>query len=133
MDKDGKPVMNRPGLMMMMNMGPTGITARAMGKAQPVSALVTMLSNQIGHPIIDKSGLTGKYDFYVEFAPPSGSIGLPGPGFDAPRPAQNGAAPDLGLDLATAIQQQLGLRLVGSKGKLDVIVVDKVNPTPTDN
>jgi uncharacterized protein (TIGR03435 family) len=92
-----------------------------------------MLSNQVGHPVVDKTGLTGKYDFYVEFAPTSGSIGLPGPGLDAPRPPQSGTAPDLGLDLATAIQQQLGLRLVGSKGKLDVIVVDKINPTPTDN
>lgn len=140
MDKDGRPVMNRPGMMMMFGNGPNGITARATGKAQPVSALVDMLSNQIGHAVIDKTGLTGKYDFYVEYFPTSlpGIAGGPAllregaaaPGGQSKGPA---SAPDLGLDLGTAIQQQLGLRLVGSKGKLDVIVVESFNPRPTEN
>jgi uncharacterized protein (TIGR03435 family) len=136
-DKDGRLTMDRPGLLMMISSGPNGITAKATGKAQPISELVTMLSNQIGHPIVDKTGLTAKYDFYVEYFPTN----LPGPlgaarVAEGPRPQQNGAAPaapDLGLDLGSAIQQQLGLRLVSSKGKLDVVVVDKVNSTPTDN
>ncbi len=137
--KDGAPVMDRPGFMMMIGNGPNGITARATSKAQPISALVNMLSNEIGHPVVDKTGLTGKYDFSVEYFPVNGrgpgGLMLAGGG-PAPQPAQSSnapTAPDLGLDLGTAIQQQLGLRLVSGKGKLDVIVVDRVNSTPTEN
>lgn len=139
LDKDGRPAMDRPGFLVMIGNGPNGITARAMGKAQPISALTNMLSNEVGHPVVDKTGLLGKYDYFVEYFPVNGrgpgGLMLNG-GAPAPQPAQTAnapAAPDLGLDLGTAIQQQLGLRLVSSKGKLDVIVVDKVNSTPTEN
>jgi uncharacterized protein (TIGR03435 family) len=42
-------------------------------------------------------------------------------------------ANELGPNLATAIEQQLGLRLVSNKAKLDVVVVDKAEKTPTEN
>ena len=75
LDKNGRPSLNGPGLMMLMSAGPNGPTATAQGKAQPMSALVTMLSNEIGNPIVDKTGLTGKYDFSLEFVSDSRSRG----------------------------------------------------------
>jgi uncharacterized protein (TIGR03435 family) len=140
MDANGRPVMNGPGMMMMIGAGPNGPTAKASGKAQAMSALVDMISNQVGHPVVDKTGLTGKYDFFVEFAPALGPAGAPlllprggGPGaVGAAQPPAGGAA-ELGLELPQALEQQLGLRLVKGKGMLDVIVVEKINRSPTEN
>lgn len=142
-DPNGRPILNGPGLMMMMSAGPNGPTAKTSGKAQPMSALVTMLSNELGNPVVDKTGLTGKYDFYVEFAPTRGIGGMrlppgigggpggPGAGGAVPPPAAGGA--ELGLELPQAIEQQLGLKLAKGKGKLDVIVVEKIDRMPTEN
>jgi uncharacterized protein (TIGR03435 family) len=37
------------------------------------------------------------------------------------------------VEIGAALQQQLGLRLVKGKGMLDVVVVDKIERTPTEN
>ncbi|MEO8098230.1 MAG: TIGR03435 family protein [Acidobacteriota bacterium] len=137
-NEEGKSAQKQPQLMMMISNGPNGIVGKASGRAQPISGLVQMISQQIGHPVVDKTGLTGKYDFDLEFAPtnlrgPGGeAIRAPGQG-PAPGAAPAAAAPDLGLDLGEAVQQQLGLRLVKGKGKLDNVVIDKIERTPTDN
>lgn len=133
----GPPALNQPGMLMMMRSGPTGIVANASGRAQTMAELAQMLSNQLGHPVVDKTGLSGRYDFSIEFAPtdlPRGIRLSGGPAVPGPAPA--GPAPpteEFGLDLAGAIQQQLGLRLVRGKGMLDVVVVDKAERLPTDN
>ncbi len=101
-------------LITMFRDTPTGTVAQLTGKGQGMAALAVLLSNQLGHPVVDKTGLSAKYDFEVNFAPP-------GPGAD------------LGLDLGSAVQQQLGLRLVSGKAPLDFIVVDKAEKVPTDN
>lgn len=134
------PALNAPGLLMMMRSGPTGIVAQGVGRAQPISALATLLSNQLGHPVVDHTGLTGRYDFTIEYAPselPRMMGGGPMPVAPAAAPAQGpGPAPspsEVGLDLAGAVQQQLGLRLAKGKGMLDVIVVEKAEKMPTEN
>ncbi|MEP6962118.1 MAG: TIGR03435 family protein [Acidobacteriota bacterium] len=132
--EDGKSAQKGPQLMMMISSGPNGIVGKTSGRGQPISGLVDLISNQIGHPVVDKTGLTGKYDFDLEFAPTN----LRGPAGEAIRaplqgPAPAGATPDLGLDLGDAVQQQLGLRLVKGKGKLDAVVVDKIERTATEN
>jgi uncharacterized protein (TIGR03435 family) len=105
--------------------------AHTVAKAQPLSKLTTMLGNVLHRPVIDKTGLTEKYDFAVDFKIDLRGLGL------APGPAGVGApgdsAADPGPDLAAAVEQQLGLRLVASKAKLDVLVVDKAEKAPTDN
>lgn len=134
------PALNGPGMMMMMRSGPTGMVAQATARAQPLSALVQLLSDQVGHPVVDKTGLIGRFDFSLEFAPSGdrGPLGgmrlLAGPG-PAPSPSAGPApaAPEVSIDLAGAIQQQLGLRLSKGKGMLDVVVVDKAEKIPTDN
>lgn len=135
------PALTGPGLMMMMRSGPGGVVAQANGRAQALSALVQMVSNQIGHPVVDKTGLAGRYDFSLEFAPsnsdrgPLGAVrGIVGNG-PAPAPGAGPApaTPEVGVDLAGALQQQLGLRLVKGKGMLDVVIVDKAEKVPTEN
>lgn len=141
LDKNGIPQLNAPGLIMMMTMGPSGPTARMVGKAQTTERLADMLGNQMNQPVVDKTGLTGKYDFVLEFAPEmNGRMmppGLPPGGPPAPPPGNdtaplNASEPN-GATLTTALQQQLGLKLVGTKSPLDVLVIDKAEKVPTEN
>lgn len=86
--------------------------------AQPASALANFFSQQLGRSVIDKTGLTGKYDFRLTWTP--------GPGEDNPDIPPDALPPaDLnGPSLFTALQEQLGLRLESSKGPVDVLVID---------
>jgi uncharacterized protein (TIGR03435 family) len=126
--KDGK--MNGPGMIVTLMPGANGATAmHAYAKAVPMSRLTSLLGNQVNLPVLDKTGLDGYYDFTLEF-----TVMLPG----APPPVAGGqaagdSASDPGPNLDAALQQQLGLRLVGSKAKLDVIVIDKAEKIPTSN
>ncbi|WP_254060112.1 TIGR03435 family protein [Granulicella sp. L56] len=77
----------------------------------------------LDRPVVDKTGLTGKYDFDLEWAPDNSQFGgdIAAASPDAPSPP-----------FFTAVQQQLGLRLVATKGPVDALVVDKAE-RPTDN
>jgi len=67
------------------------------------------LAGNLDRPVIDKTGLTGRFDIHLEYTRPKS--------LDEPDPS---AAPTI----FTALQQQLGLRLRADKGPVDVIVVD---------
>jgi uncharacterized protein (TIGR03435 family) len=112
-----------------------GGQAHTVAKAQPLSKLTAMLGGVLRRPVLDKTGLTGKYDFSIEFNIDLRGFGLPppGPGGPAPAAAPVDSAGEPGPDLAAAVQQQLGLRLVGGKANLDVLVIDKAEKVPTDN
>jgi uncharacterized protein (TIGR03435 family) len=102
-------------------------------KAQSLSQLAIMLGSQLRRPVLDKTGLTGKYDFTLEFTPDMNGLPLP-PGAPGPSaPASGGDASEPGTNVAAAVQQQLGLKLVSGKAKLDVLVIDRANRTPTEN
>ncbi len=73
-------------------------------------------------PVLDKTGLTARYDFDLEFAPDEGLFGgLLKPPADATRPG-----------IFAALQEQLGLKLVPTKGPVDSIVIDKID-RPSEN
>ncbi len=142
-DKNGIPELNAPGLFMMQTMGPNGLNARMIGKAQTMAQLANRLGDQLNLAVVDKTGLTGKYDFVVEFAPDPGSFpGGPGrgsgPGGPLPEapsdgPQIPGANDPSGLTLIGALQQQLGLRLHSTKAPIDTLIIDRANKMPTDN
>jgi len=121
--KDG--VLSSPGLVTTILMADGRGSARAIAKAQLLSKLVAMMAAQLNRPVIDKTGLTGFYDFTLEF-----TLVLPlQPGASPTTPT----ASDPGPDLAAAVERELGLKLVGSKAKLDVIVIDQAEKVPTEN
>lgn len=100
------------------------------GTEAPVPMLANLLSNLMGRPVIDKTGLTAKYDFELHWTPDPGQTLLP-PG--APAPAVEGPPPDPnGPTIFTALQEQLGLRLESQKGPVDMIVIDRVEK-PSEN
>ncbi len=127
--KDGK--LTGAGLVTMMRSSPAGITAQVSGVAQPLGPLADMLANQLKHPVVDKTGLSGKYDFVIDYAPTDVRVNGNAPAAAGGTTAA--AAADLGLDLVTAVQQQLGLRLERGKGMLDYIVVESAQRAPTEN
>jgi uncharacterized protein (TIGR03435 family) len=126
--KDGTLV--SPGLVTMMYPGAVR-KARSIARAQPMTKLTEMLGNYLDRPVVDKTGLTGRYDFTLDYTlsglPPSPGQAAPAPGTPA-----DGAS-DPGPDLIAAVQQQLGLRLVRSRATLAVLVIDKAEKIPVAN
>jgi uncharacterized protein (TIGR03435 family) len=74
-----------------------------------------------GRPVIDKTGLTGKYDFTLSYDMAKRSDSL------------SPAASDPLLTIEQAVEQQLGLRLVESREPLDTVVIDRAERVPVEN
>lgn len=113
----------------MMRMGRGQLT----GQAIPLASLATMLSQQLGRTVVDKTGLKGNYDFTLQWTPdqsqPAMLMGPEGgkPGTDnAPPPESSGPS------IFTAIQEQLGLKLESQKGPVEFLVIDHVEK-PSEN
>jgi uncharacterized protein (TIGR03435 family) len=84
----------------------------------PVASLASFLSNILGKRVIDKTGLTGDYNMTLKWTPDD---------YQQPPLRPNGPPPDPNNpSIFTALQEQLGLRLEGSRGPVEVIVVDSV-------
>jgi uncharacterized protein (TIGR03435 family) len=84
---------------------PTGITAENVA----VSSLIAALRDVTARPVLDETGLAGKYDFTLRF--------MPG--------ADRSGADTAGVSIFTAIQEQLGLRLEARKSSLEFVVIDR--------
>lgn len=83
----------------------------------PIATLAVVLSNRVGRPVVDKTGLTGRYDIQLE---------MPQPG----QRADGGQDP--GASIFTVVQEELGLRLESAKGKVETLVIDRVE-RPAEN
>ena len=94
----------------------------------PLFELALALSGRVGRAIVDQTGLIGPWDLALTYAPDSAQIpaGTLAPG--APAPAGTPDAPSL----FTALQEQLGLRLVSTTAPVDMLVIDRVS-RPTVN
>jgi uncharacterized protein (TIGR03435 family) len=112
----------------MMRMSSGELTAQGI----PIANLVGTLSRQLGRKVVDKTGLTGNYDFTLHWTPDPGEaqpfkgpVGGP-PGVDTAAPS------DSGPSIFAALQEQLGLKLESQKGPVEIIVVDHVEK-PSEN
>jgi uncharacterized protein (TIGR03435 family) len=76
-----------------------------------------MQRSALDRAVVDKTGLSGRYDFDLEWTPDETQFGgnVPKAGPDPPKP-----------DLFAAMQQQLGLRLESTRGPIEAMVIDKV-------
>jgi uncharacterized protein (TIGR03435 family) len=98
------------------------------GQGVTMAALAAMLSRiDLGREVVDRTGLTGKYDFRLRCAPT-----------DAMRPVINGHTTPLSTDeealpsIFTALQEQLGLKLESNKAAVEVLVVDHIERPSED-
>lgn len=86
-----------------------------------------MQSAVLDRPMVDQTGLTGRWDFELKWTPDDSQFG--GMGMRAPAPTKT--ADDAPPPLVTALQEQLGLKLNSEKTSVDVMVIDHVDhPTP---
>jgi uncharacterized protein (TIGR03435 family) len=110
-----------------------GGRVRVVGRNQPMPELIRELGNQAGRPIVDGTGLNGKYNFVLEYALVPGAIGPlgmpepPPPAFSlAPYEPETEPPPPL----IVALDEQLGLKLKPKKAPLDVLVIDRAEKMP---
>jgi len=102
------------------------LEGRITGKGAAIDLLVQRLSWEMGRVVINKTGLTGRYDFTLKCQP--GEIrALP----DGDGWANIPKTEDSGPSLFSALEEQLGLKLIAQKGQVGVMVIDEVEkPTP---
>jgi uncharacterized protein (TIGR03435 family) len=113
-----------PGLMQMdIGMG----RLRAQGLS--TSALASLLSRQLGSTVLDKTGLTGSYDFTLQWKPDANEIAVANgmQGTDNPPPPEAS-----GPSIFSAVQEQLGLELKSQTGPVGILVIDHVE-MPSEN
>ncbi len=91
------------------------------GGGRSMAELSKHLTGRVNRTVVDRTGLTGSYDFVLRFTP------------EGMTPRTDGAAgPSLdGTSLFTALQEQLGLKLEPQRGPVEFIVIDRIErPSP---
>ena len=92
-----------------------------------ITDLVTMLSSLLDHVVVDRTGVTGRFDIDL----PPWNPGLPAPERLPPPGQEPEAEPDPNAPSIFTVLQRLGLRLEATRGPLEILVVDHVErPTP---
>lgn len=112
----------------MMRMGRGDLN----GEGLRTSDLARLLSQQLGTNVVDKTGLTGTYDFNLHWSADDSQFPMLGlqPG---PRAAGSAPTPQpAGPELLTAMQEQLGLKLEPHQAPVQVVVIDHVE-APAEN
>ena len=89
-----------------------------------METLAAQLSSRVGRSVVDRSGLQGRYDLDVEFAPPP-------VGSDGSDPTLGDRPSSEAPSIYTALQEQLGLKLDSQKRSIDVTVIDSAE-RPTE-
>jgi uncharacterized protein (TIGR03435 family) len=105
----------------LIKMGPGAIT----GQGVPIASLARQLTQQLGRIVVDKTGLTGTYDFTIKW-PPVASQAATGGQQGNPSPEGSESS------IFTAIQDQLGLKLESQTAPVEVLVIDHAEQ-PTQN
>jgi len=101
---------------------PSGV-GRIVGVGMDLRSIIGLLG-AVQLPIVDNTGLQGRYDIDVTYTPQP---------FSAETLAQRGTAPMPGVDpngpsLFNAIEEQLGLKLLAKKMPIQVLVIDQIEP-----
>lgn len=138
-DKEGFPILpvpagGRGGIFQMMMPN----RARMIAQHQTMQQFAAQLSNVLSKPVTDMTELTAKYDFTVTYSPEGLNSGMmvmarpPGGegGGRGPIEVPDAETPPT---IFAAIQSQLGLKLDAKKGPVELIVVDRMEKTPTEN
>jgi uncharacterized protein (TIGR03435 family) len=111
-----------------MKMGP----GELIDQGATLANLVEQLSFSLGHTVLDRTRLTGSYDFSLRWTSGESEAGTNKlTGFE---PAADSGASNVpsGPTLITALQEQLGLKLVPQEAPVAILVIDHVE-RPSDN
>ncbi len=111
--------------------GLPGLFFRGLGNLPARNATMSdlagvMQSAVLDRPVVNQTGISGRYDFVLSWTPDEFQFG--GAGARGAPPGPNGEQPP---DIFTAFREQLGLKLESTKSQADVVVVDSIDkPTP---
>jgi uncharacterized protein (TIGR03435 family) len=94
-------------------------------KGEPVNVLLGLLEAETGRPVADKTGLSGNYDFVLKYTPKQYLM-------DAPQPEDSAPLPQTAPPIEKALEDQLGLKLVSTTGRMEFILIDHAE-RPTGN
>jgi uncharacterized protein (TIGR03435 family) len=97
------------------------------GKGATMDQLVQFISRELRNPVVDQTGLTGRFDYFLDIAPyfTEEMLRAGGPG--------GGPPPDAAGIVAQAIQAQLGLKVESKKVPVEMLVIDRIEKAPTEN
>ena len=119
--ESGNPVGNQPAQHPGSIKAGSGVV---IGASTSVDQLVAYLNRLLDRPVINRTGITGYFNFKLQFAPESA------PRYHSPPPSASGPGSEVQLSndppIFTAIQEQLGLKLESTKVPADVLVIDSV-------
>ncbi len=98
---------------------PAGVQGqlRIISNRMPMSTVVTILSRYMHAFVVDQTGLAGDFEVKLVWTPE-----------DRPVPWD-----ERGASVFTAVEEQLGLKLVSRKGPMEVLIVDRAEKSPTEN
>ncbi len=108
---------------MTMQKGSGGQVVGLAAQGIPVSDFAWQLSKQLGTPVVDKTGLNGTYNFEFQWAAPA-----PPNASENPAPESAEAA----SSIATALDHQLGLKLVPQTQPMPIVVIDHIEKPTAD-
>jgi uncharacterized protein (TIGR03435 family) len=120
---DGKPIAGS-----YLRMYGTGKIAAQAFTMEQLTNFLAQPPVDLGRSVVDKTGLTGKYSFALNWSPEPGLIPGTMTGLQPPPPAADSSGPSI----FTALQEQLGLRLQPAAGAIQLIAVDHVE-RPSEN
>jgi uncharacterized protein (TIGR03435 family) len=117
------PQLLRAGFIVAPYPGTMATGNHLIAREQSLPDITKMLSTLLSAHVVDKTGLTGKYNFTFDWVPEGVTL------LQAPD------APEVFLPhgIPTAIEDQLGLKLMRTKLPLDVVIVDSAEKAPTAN
>ena len=113
------PTTSRPG--QPRKCGVFGAPGRFEGWATTLAEFGQTLTQLVGRTVVDETGLSARFDFTLMFTPQLN-----------PPDQSPTASSDPALPLASALEEQLGLKLRSTKAPVDVIVIDHVEHPSSD-
>lgn len=122
LDAKGYPQLLRPGIIAVSKKNSSPFAFHLMARAQTLAELTKTLKDYLGSPVVDKTGLNGRYDCTLDFlrgAPVTMMV--------------RADAPDDSVPYIPEAVGALGLKMVSAKVPLDTVIVDSAERIPTEN
>jgi uncharacterized protein (TIGR03435 family) len=98
---------------------------RLTGQGATIAQLIEFVSKEIRTPILDNTGLTGRYDYSLDI---NAFVTE-----EMMRHAGDGPPVEAGGIIARAMQEQLGLKVEAKKAPVEMLVVDRMEKAPSEN
>jgi uncharacterized protein (TIGR03435 family) len=104
-----------------LNTSINNIIGTMRGGGRTIAELLPSLGNVLDRVVVDRTGLTGTFDVDLKWSAEALGSGAP-----------NQQAPADAPSIFTALQEQLGLKLESTRGPVEVLVIDSIEPPTAD-